>query len=1372
MNNRTLLLARTVVIGGLVFCLNAQAELKGTNATAYSWDDSSNTFKNSNATIMADGKWHSFFSTLQFDNNGVDPAAADQSNGVVQCSTVDTDGNGLVGTSTPWAGTLRLSLDQSDTGVDPNAVANAFQATRCWELAVCDREGDGTGSFEGADLSVLPRYHRFTVDITGSEVCQHPNGNTAAGWEEVAATNGFITLLAQDVTRPTSAGGATQKIDTDLYVNLDRDCDGFIDDGDGVDGGNNDPHKGDLSLIGSGGDGRMPLPVGGNDPQICFFAEGLKPDFTATPLWSSGNIQARITAPIGSSGEKTVNHSVDAATVGDVGDLPISYTEAGHIVNAGDPYLGSTTPADDPDTETTYLASNDALGDDTDGDNDENGVILPAASDADGDGDDNVYTSTVTANNNSGADAMLCGWFDMDQSGDFDNSPNTSTAAADPESGSAADAGERSCVAVPDGTTDGTFSVAWTIPETLRNAAGTFFFRYRITTDPDAFDANLLSPTGTLSSGEIEDHAQDITSLPVTLNRVKARLAGDGIDFKWGTVSETATVGFNFWGQVDGQWLQLNEQLFVNNATDSTTPQNYRHTVPLPPAGEVDAVSLSSVDTDGSEHFFGPFAIGSQYGQASTPDPIPWDGIQAELDQRMRGKGYAKKGGKWRKPPDRAQGRLAATASARAETGTSLIHLETQHEGIHRVSYRRLLEAGFDLTGVPAVDIAVTHKGKPVPRHVDDGGGKGFGPGGYVDFYAAPVDEAEARYTRTNVYQLHVDRALVRDSESMKLTGNPGGAPAYYIETVERDVNVTYSVTMPGHEPWYEHRLLGIPGALTAKASVDLNVDHLAANVADQRIRVRAGVVGNTYFSGGGPDHHVQVFLNDELVADVTNDGIVQWDIAEPVPAGALRDGANTIRIEVPGVEGHLFDLIYGDTYAIDYPREFVARDDVLSFTESAESFEIRGFTSNDIVAYALDDGTLNRLQVRSGRDGGAFMARLPGTAGGDARYWVSATGALPEPEVIDAGGPGDLLTPVADYVIVSHANFIDRLQEADDFIGAKQGQGYSVKIVDVADIYNQYGHGIAVPGAIRAYLQAQDALSPVRQVLIVGGATSDPLDYGGEGSIDFVPTYFARAGRTIFQAPADGLIVDLYGDGGLGTEPDGIPDKSIGRWPVRTVVELDTIIDKTLQYQQSMASQRSALLVAGATDSRFPTFSGQTERVAEKLATPDGAPWTDLTRVFVDDFGSVGAAQSVLKQGFNDGNAVTLFSGHASTSAWTYQGLLNWQVAQSLGNTDKPTLIGTMSCYTSYFVSPTTDTLGHQLLLSGNRGAALIHGAATLSGFSRNEALLGRSMSAMSGGASVGEAVLEARRGLGPNYSEVVTNWSLLGDPSLSFSQ
>jgi hypothetical protein len=145
-----------------------------------------------------------------------------------------------------------------------------------------------------------------------------------------------------------------------------------------------------------------------------------------------------------------------------------------------------------------------------------------------------------------------------------------------------------------------------------------------------------------------------------------------------------------------------------------------------------------------------------------------------------------------------------------------------------------------------------------------------------------------------------------------------------------------------------------------------------------------------------------------------------------------------------------------------------------------------------------------------------------------------------------------------------------------------------------------------------------------------------------------------------------------------------------------------------------------------------------------------------------------VAAARDALKQGFNDGQAMTIYSGHASPIGWTFQGLLDWQAAQSLQNHGQPTLVGTLSCYTSYYVSPSTDTLGHQLLLAGDQGAAVIQGAATLTSFSQNQEMLGRITDAMVGGQTVGEGVLSARKALGASYKGVIVNWSLLGDPSI----
>ncbi|MGB0514351.1 MAG: GEVED domain-containing protein, partial [Wenzhouxiangellaceae bacterium] len=518
----------------LLLPIHVFAELKGTNATFYSWDNnpSSRAFKNSNSSIILDGKWHPFFATLNFDSVAVNPAAASQSNGAVRCSTTDTDGNGLVGNSTPWAGTLQLSVDHIDTGSAPTI--NGFQSTRCWELAVCDRETNGTGQFSNADLATRPRYRRFAIDVTGLGSCPTPTQNASFGYVNPLTTNGFITLLSRDVVNPCSqAGRCNSKIDTNLYIILDRDCDGFIDDNDGAQV-NNDPARGNLGLIGTGGAGRIPLPVGNNDPQVCFYAEGKKPDFTRAPQWT-GNVQARITAPAGSSGDKTVNHSIIASpAAGDVGDLPAAFPAAVHVTNAfadPNPFLGASTD-NDPAQYSSLLAD----GDDTTGNasSDEDGVVLPTDSTADGDGSAIVYTATATATNNSGVPAQLCGWFDMNQDQVLNNSANTSTTASDPTFASRTDDGERSCIQIPTGTTNGSFPVAWTIPASARENTGNFFLRFRISRDRDMFDSFVISASDGLNSGEVEDYLlEGVSTLPVSISSFLARATKDGLEVEW-----------------------------------------------------------------------------------------------------------------------------------------------------------------------------------------------------------------------------------------------------------------------------------------------------------------------------------------------------------------------------------------------------------------------------------------------------------------------------------------------------------------------------------------------------------------------------------------------------------------------------------------------------------------------------------------------------------------------------------------------------------------------------------------------------------------------------------------------------------------------
>jgi hypothetical protein len=100
--------------------------------------------------------------------------------------------------------------------------------------------------------------------------------------------------------------------------------------------------------------------------------------------------------------------------------------------------------------------------------------------------------------------------------------------------------------------------------------------------------------------------------------------------------------------------------------------------------------------------------------------------------------------------------------------------------------------------------------------------------------------------------------------------------------------------------------------------------------------------------------------------------------------------------------------------------------------------------------------------------------------------------------------------------------------------------------------------------------------------------------------------------------------------------------------------------------------------------------------------------------------------------------------------------------------NAGLPTLITPLSCYTTYFVSDSTDTLGHHLLFDGDRGAVAIHGATAISSVAQNEVIAEKILkNLVHGGMDLGEAILRAKQELNPGH-DTVTNWQLNGDPTL----
>ena len=890
--------------------------------------------------------------------------------------------------------------------------------------------------------------------------------------------------------------------------------------------------------------------------------------------------------------------------------------------------------------------------------------------------------------------------------------------------------------------------------------------------DVDTDTTIQLGPGDIMTCEVIND---DNSRLPVTLNYFRGWQAGGEIVFQWETASETDLLGFKPWAIVGGEWIGLGDGLVLAGGTESAAPQSYSARFSMEGLkGRPQALGLSSVDIDGTQAFYGPMKPGAGYGERIEVEPIDWDGIRGAVAERMAVAGYrtsGKSSQSWVRADAASTAGLATTAalaSASLAAGTDPVYnLLVERTGMYRVTYEQLLAAGYNLNGVPARDIAVTSRGVRHARQVRAKAGI-FGPGSWIAFFGEALTLPESLYTRHNVYQIQVDSALARETRVLK------AKPSRNVELIHQarvEVNEQngYTSTSPSGDPWYDTYAIAYPGTPT-DIDVTLRVNHLV----DQPAVLELGLWGITSFAGEEPDHHVRVLVNGAQVADETADGLVDMPLQIPLD-GVLVEGENVVTIRVTGETGYAWDAVALDRYALVYPRELVANGS-LRFGADAPGFKVTNLPDKRMRAYAWRDGTLTRItKLIKKKKKGKWSASFVGLSG-ETTYWVGSVSAMHTPEIAAAVEVSNDLMAPADLLIIAHPFFKERLLNPGgkpDFVAAKEAHGYSVAVKDLFEIYQAYGHGLPLPQAIKAYLQAMwQTPDSFRFALLVGGSTYDPLHNTGPDSLEFIPTWYEHTGQTIYFTPTDAPYGDYVGD--------IIPEQMVARWPVRTDGELDVIIQKSLDwYASGLSADPSALLIADQKDPAYPPFGAQMDRAGKWLGVPDGignpTEWADTKKVYLDDYyaasKTVPDARADLISRINDGVAMTLMGGHGSYSSWTNNGLLSYQHVSEMTNAGLPTLITPLSCYSTYFPSETTNTLGHRLLFEGDYGAVAIHGATAISSLTQNEVTAEKiTKHFVHGNLTLGEAIIEAKKELTLGYDSVL-NWQLNGDPTLKLT-
>ena len=429
------------------------------------------------------------------------------------------------------------------------------------------------------------------------------------------------------------------------------------------------------------------------------------------------------------------------------------------------------------------------------------------------------------------------------------------------------------------------------------------------------------------------------------------------------------------------------------------------------------------------------------------------------------------------------------------------------------------------------------------------------------------------------------------------------------------------------------------------------------------------------------------------------------------------------------------FDF-YLDWFELDYWHAFEASGGRLEFNSDTEprvhgtvQYRVKNLRRSAVDVYKLIGGSIVSKLVNGqvNQIGTGHELTFEDNLTQPSSYFVVEKGRYPRPTRILSAQPFALRNPAnqADYIIISHRDFIESVQPLVEF---RQSQGLSLMVVDVETVYDQFSNGIFNPLAIQKFLRyaytSWQKPAPT-YVLLVGDAHFDYKNaivkvYKLDGrSYDlypiFVPTlhgWSPASGETAM----DHRFVTISGD-------DTLPDMFIGRLSVQHPHELSDMIRKIVDYEdkpqagpwQGRLMQIADNNVDHATDDIF-------ERSREELIEKIIPVAYDTRKIYLGQIVSPEVTKRTILNTFNDGVLIAEYSGHGGTHTWADEGIFRIENAQQLQNQRLPFIV-TTTCLNGQFDKPLP--FGHRSLseqfMMGRYGAVATLSATRLTFGSAN---------------------------------------------------
>lgn len=719
-----------------------------------------------------------------------------------------------------------------------------------------------------------------------------------------------------------------------------------------------------------------------------------------------------------------------------------------------------------------------------------------------------------------------------------------------------------------------------------------------------------------------------------------------------------------------------------------------------------------------------------------------------------------------------------------------------KEKGVYRINYNELVASGVQLgSNTPIDKLEIFNIGNSIPIDVvDTNNDQIFNSNDYIQFVGYPAPPSP--FVNLNLYNLSNVYWFSYESDS---TGNMyndvDGFPQSWGQTIsstkqtihfEKDSifeRMGYSST-EDIDYWFWGSALALNRQIVF--GFEDRFDAFPNRTVDSNyVTLRVKMHGMTNSRFCDTDHKAEIEITNQPI------GFTVWDGQEArlfekkfyVSEDSIRifPEGNTLTVWVRGDNCQNVDVdeIRINWYEFEYWRDLKTNPDNFIF-KSNKSGNLRfwtfGWVRDNMKIYIPErNKMISNPNITNDQFNSVFFVD---TANVGSEYFLVANNYFLSVDSIVTAKPSNLrdVTNGADYIIITHPDFLAAAQDLSDFRSANfpdpDIENARTMVVDVMQIYDEFSYGLMDPNSLKDFIKYAflNWQSPAPSYVVLLGDMS--YDYRGlleDGSENFIPSmrYFSF---TYGWTASDNLFVAISGT-------DVAPDLAIGRMSVETLAEANILNDKLMRYPDDDTKpwkQNNIFLASGLDedDENQFGFNDASLLLANTYVVPFGYKATYVfrypTKPEHEPFQGEGPR---MREVINEGAATVNYYGHGGTFQWDL--VFMDDDIDLLENGGRLPVVISVTCYTAHFDNQ--KVFGEHFNLVENKGSIGFFGSSGLTYWGIGKSINNKVYKELFSQKNliIGKAIMNAKNQVPSSgiYGDQVALLSYLGDPALKLA-